>query len=58
MRMQIWKIPVAALLFVAVLTGCGEDPEKERFRQELIDKALNDDTRKAGTEFLARNLER
>lgn len=58
MRMQIWKIPVVALLFAAVLTGCGEDPDKERFRQELIDKALNDDTRKAGTEFLAQNRER
>lgn len=56
--MQIWKIPVVALALATVLTGCGEDPEQERFRQELIDKALNDDTRKAGTEFLARNRER
>jgi len=56
--MQTWKIPLVALLFAALLAGCGEDPEQERFRQELIDKALNDDTRKAGTEFLARNRER
>lgn len=56
--MQIWKPLVVILTVVGVLAGCGEDPEKERFRQELIDKALNDDTRKAGTEFMASNRER
>lgn len=56
--MQIWKPLVVTLAFIGLLAGCGEDPEKERFRQELIDKALNDETRKAGTEFLASNRER
>lgn len=56
--MQIWKSLVVTLAFAGLLAGCGEDPEKERFRQELIDKALNDETRKAGTEFMARNRER
>lgn len=39
------------------LVGCGEDPEEARFRQQLIDKALNDDTRRAGEAFLARNAQ-
>jgi FKBP-type peptidyl-prolyl cis-trans isomerase len=56
--MQIWKSLVVTLAFAGLLAGCGEDPEKERFRQELIDKALNDETRKAGNEFLASNRER
>lgn len=56
--MQILKLLVLTLALTGLLVGCGEDPEKERFRQELIDKALNDDTRRAGTEFLARNRER
>lgn len=43
---------------VLMLNGCGEDPEEERFRQELIDKALNDDTRRAGDAFLAENAEK
>ncbi len=42
-----------------MLNGCGgDDPEKERFRQELVDKALNDDTRRAGDEFLAENADK
>lgn len=41
---------------VLILNGCGgDDPEEERFRQELVDKALNDDTRRAGDAFLAEN---
>lgn len=52
------KSLVVTLAFAGLLAGCGEDPEKERFRQELIDKALNDETRKAGNEFLASNRER
>lgn len=41
-----------------LLSGCGEDPEEARFRQELIDKALNDETRRAGDAFLAENAKR
>ncbi|SEG31858.1 FKBP-type peptidyl-prolyl cis-trans isomerase FkpA/FKBP-type peptidyl-prolyl cis-trans isomerase FklB [Marinobacterium lutimaris] len=40
---------------VLTLNGCGDDPEEERFRQELVDKALNDDTRRAGDAFLEEN---
>jgi FKBP-type peptidyl-prolyl cis-trans isomerase len=50
-----WLLVIAAL---GVLAGCGEDPEEAKFRQELIDKALNDETRKAGDAFLARNAEK
>ena len=41
-----------------LLGGCGEDPEKEAFRQQLMEKALNDDTSKAGSAFLEQNLKR
>jgi FKBP-type peptidyl-prolyl cis-trans isomerase FklB len=40
------------------LGGCDEDPEKQAFRQQLIEKALNDDTHKAGVLFLAENEKR
>jgi FKBP-type peptidyl-prolyl cis-trans isomerase len=56
--MQICKPVIATLVLAGLLVGCGEDPEKERFRQELIDKALNDETRQAGTAFMAQNRER
>ena len=56
--MQISKLLVLTLALTGLLAGCGEDPGKERFRQALIDKALNDDTRRAGTEFLTKNRER
>lgn len=38
-----------------VLVGCGKSEEEKRFHAELLDKALNDDTRKAGDQFLANN---
>jgi len=41
-----------------LLSGCGEDPEKEAFRQQLMEKALNDETSKAGIAFLEENLKR
>lgn len=50
------------LLCVTLLVGCDGSSEhqpiedKEAFRQSLLEKALNDDTRKAGNEFLASNL--
>lgn len=49
---------VLCLSVIGLLTGCGNDADdaaKERFHQQLIDKALNDDTRKAGETFLAEN---
>ncbi len=39
----------------SLLTGCGNDAEEERFRKELIEKALNDDVRKQGDQFLSDN---
>jgi FKBP-type peptidyl-prolyl cis-trans isomerase len=56
--MPIWKPLLALLILATGLAGCDQDPEKERFRQTLIDKALNDETRKAGEAFLARNRAR
>lgn len=48
-----------ALIAVVALNGCDSDSkseaERESFRQQLIDKALNDDTRKLGDKFLAEN---
>jgi len=45
-----------------LLTACDSDSkseaEREAFRAELIDKALNDDTRKMGDQFLATNAKK
>jgi len=38
-----------------VLLGCGESPEEVAFRKELVEKALNDDTRKMGDAFMKDN---
>ena len=49
-----WLVVFSAIAFVS---GCSDDTaEKEKFRQQLLDKALNDDTRKDGDAFLAENL--
>jgi len=48
---SLWFVALGTLLLI----GCGEDPEKAAFRQQLIDKALNDETRKAGDAYLAEN---
>ena len=52
------KLLLVSLMLVSgfVLSGCGEDPEKEAFRQQLMEKALNDDASKAGKSFLQENL--
>lgn len=54
-----WRVGgVLALAVLTTLGGCsGEDPEEARFRQQLIEKALNDDTRRAGDAFLAQNAQ-
>ncbi len=56
--MQIWKTTALALAAALLLGGCGEDPEQERQRLERLERALNDDTRKAGDAFLAENAKR
>lgn len=56
--MQICKTAPLALVAVLLLGGCGNDPEQERLRQERLERALNDDTRKAGDAFLAENEQR
>lgn len=45
------------MLFVStgLLSGCGENADEQKFKQQLIDKALNDDVRKEGDAFLAKN---
>ena len=45
-------------LFVITLSGCGDSEEKKRFHQELLEKALNDDVRKAGDKYLSENIKR
>lgn len=46
---------VGLALLSVLLFGCGEDAAEEKFRQELVDKALNDDVSKAGAAFLQKN---
>ncbi|UTW13615.1 FKBP-type peptidyl-prolyl cis-trans isomerase [Marinobacterium rhizophilum] len=41
----------------ALLAGCGNDAEEAAFRQQLIDKAQNDDNQRAGQAFLAANAQ-
>jgi len=48
----------AVLMVVGMLAGCGEDPDEAAFRRELVEKALNDDNRRAGEAFLAENATR
>jgi FKBP-type peptidyl-prolyl cis-trans isomerase FkpA/FKBP-type peptidyl-prolyl cis-trans isomerase FklB len=43
------------ILMSVVLSGCGDDAAEEKFRSELIEKALNDDVKKAGEAFLKEN---
>lgn len=45
-------------LCVFMLAGCGESEEKKRFHQELLEKALNDDVKKAGVAFLKENAQK
>lgn len=54
---RVFGIAVLATI-VAISSGCGESEEEKRFHQELIDKALNDDTKREGDRFLAENAKR
>lgn len=51
--MMKWRHGLA--LVALLLAGCGDDAGQEAFRQQLLDKALNDETRRAGDAFLAAN---
>lgn len=53
--MKVVNKLILALAAVATLAGCGDNSEEEKFRQELINKALHDEVRKAGDAFLADN---
>ena len=57
-RLKALGAVTVGLVLSMSLVGCGESEEKQAFRQNLIDKALNDDTRKAGEAFLAANKQR
>lgn len=48
---------IVGALSLFSISGCGESPEEAAFRKELVDKALNDDTRKEGEAFLNNNRE-
>ncbi len=54
MKKMLWMV----LLATVMVAGCGEGEEEKRFRAGLIEKALNDETRKAGNAFLAENGQR
>ncbi|EXJ12849.1 MULTISPECIES: FKBP-type peptidyl-prolyl cis-trans isomerase [Nitrincola] len=47
---------IATFICICLMTqGCSEDADRDAFRQTLIDKALNDETRQQGDAFLAQN---
>ncbi|MDO6561806.1 FKBP-type peptidyl-prolyl cis-trans isomerase [Amphritea sp. 1_MG-2023] len=45
-------------LIVSIITGCGKTEEEKQFHQQLLDKALNDETKQMGNRFLAENAQR
>lgn len=53
--MRLFVLLCTALLLSACDSDSKTEAEREAFRAELIDKALNDDTRKVGDQFLAAN---
>ncbi|WP_415903232.1 FKBP-type peptidyl-prolyl cis-trans isomerase [Neptuniibacter sp. QD29_5] len=54
--MNIKIVGITALaIALGMVSGCGEDPEEKKFRQALVEKALNDDVRKEGVAFLESN---
>ncbi|WP_417226204.1 FKBP-type peptidyl-prolyl cis-trans isomerase [Amphritea sp.] len=55
--MRVLKITFLSLL-VTIVAGCGQSEEEKQFRQELLDKALNDETKQMGTRFLTENAQR
>ena len=54
MVMRVLGIVVLSLL-VTIISGCGKSDEEKKFHQQLLDKALNDDTKKEGVLFLQEN---
>lgn len=55
--MKSFVILLSVLTASLLLSGCGDNAEEEKFRKELIDKALNDEVRKMGEAFLKTNAE-
>lgn len=55
--MKSLVILCSVLITSLMITGCGDNAEEEKFRKELMDKALNDDVRKIGQAFLIKNAE-
>lgn len=57
--MNVKWLGVACLSLIAVMgSGCGESEEEKVFRQQLLDKALNDEVKKAGVAYLTKNRQR
>lgn len=54
---RVLKITFLSLL-VTLVAGCGESEEEKEFHRQLLDKALNDETKQMGTRFLAENAQR
>ncbi|WP_040879333.1 FKBP-type peptidyl-prolyl cis-trans isomerase [Marinobacterium rhizophilum] len=50
-RLALW------VMIGTALVGCGDDSKEEAFRQQLVDKARNDDNQRAGQAFLASNAQ-
>lgn len=53
-----WLGVVCLSLFTVMGSGCGESEEEKQFRQQLLDKALNDEVKQAGEAYLAENRQR
>lgn len=51
---RIFSLSVLVVIST-LLAGCGDDAAEKEFRKQLIEKALNDDVRKEGEAFLAKN---
>ncbi|MBY4678668.1 FKBP-type peptidyl-prolyl cis-trans isomerase [Marinobacterium arenosum] len=54
----MWKRIAVLGLLAGLLIGCGDDAEEARFRQQLKERALNDEISRAGAQFLAENARR
>lgn len=52
---QNWLGVVFLVCIAGFLSGCGESEEEKLFRQQLLDKALNDEVKQAGESYLAEN---
>lgn len=50
-----WVSAACLACALGLLAGCSESEQEKQFRQELLEKALNDEVKQAGEAFLAEN---